>query len=59
MPSKKKNKKDNKNKAKPSDLGTGGAAKAGEAIQNRRARLDAIINAASGGKPRKGEKGRR
>jgi len=47
------------NKPKPSDLGTGGAARAAKKLKDRKSRIDEALNAASGGKPRKEMKGRR
>jgi len=47
------------NKPKPSDLGTGAAAKAARKLQGRQSQIEAALNAASGGKPRKGMKERR
>lgn len=40
-------------KPKPSDLGTGGAAKAAKLLKNRRARMDAIIDGTAKRKPAK------
>lgn len=40
-------------KPKPSDLGAGGAARAARLLKNRKARMDAILNEATGNKRKK------
>ena len=50
-----KNKK-NQNKPKPSDLGSGAASHAAKKLKGRKKQLEDILNAASGGKQRKGMK---
>ena len=57
MPRKPKKRKSNK--PKPSDLGTGQAARAGRALQKRKSKLDKRLKAATGSKKKRKTKKRK